>query len=196
MYLRPYGLSILYFKPNHRGKKESVLDALNFTVTPNTGNYSPDHDKDFYLRMHSYTGNPEQIIDINLCNDIDLAQANVYPNKTLTVEVYTVCESDDDKVNYCVDANGKYNGYLKVNCIYSIDSPDFVCIDPGEDGSLDLFYYALNDQWTKPVDNNKDVDSLSIYNTSNFHTSKVHAGSNLYCNSEPIENSIDCPDSP
>lgn len=196
LYLRTYGLSFLYFKPNHRGKKESVLDALNFKVSPNTGNYSPDHDKDFYLRMHSYTGNPEQIIDINLCNDIDLAQANVYPNKTLTVELYTVCESDDDKVNYCVDANGKYNGYLKANCIDSIDSPDFVCIDPGDDGSLDLYFPSLENNFWKEsdIDLNKATDSLMYTDINFLHTLNILAGDDLYCNTIPMQQEIECPE--
>ncbi len=194
LFLRPYGLSFLYFNPNRRGKKESVLDALNFTVNPEDGIYTPAHDKDFYLRMHSFSQSPEQIIDINLCNDIDLAYANVYPDKTLTVELYSVCESDDDKVNYCVDSNGNYNGYLKANCIDSIDSRDFVCIDPGPDGSLDLFYVLdpNNNHWEKKVDESKKLDSLSRESNIKFHTLRVHAGEDLFCNSEPLPENIDC----
>jgi hypothetical protein len=58
-----------------------------------------------------------------------------------------------------------------------------------------LFFYGLNDHWTKPdIDNNKDIDSLSHIDNQNFHGLQVHAGEDLFCNSKPLENKIDCPD--
>lgn len=135
--------------------------------------------------------------EIKLCDHITpILKVDVNEVKKIPINIYTLYESDDDKANYCIDysddgipyqfgQNGMSTDDLpgqryKANCIDLIDNIEHECIDPGDDGSLDL--YKNLSSW---------VDYSSDIITINNHTARILAGTDLKCSTLPRQNEID-----
>lgn len=84
----------------------------------------------------------DELISVNCCNESDLV-FHVGFMKTVDVNLYTVCESDDDLY---------VNPYMSTGL-----SPDAVCIDGGVDGTIDLMY---NKGFIDTLSNGRKVDTL------------------------------------
>lgn len=141
-----------------------------------------------------HTGNtvPDSVYVI-ACDTIKQFKADIYQEKTLHVNIYTLAETDDDIANYCIsDRNndGKIDskdsiGYFKPDCVTRIDSKNWECVLPGPDGSLDLF--NSQNHW-KRKDNNtsKAIDSIFVVSNQQLHTMKIFAGNDKFCNARPL----------
>lgn len=122
-----------------------------------------------------FSGSGRNIIEVRACHDSEpeLMLFTEDP-KSFVLELYRVCESDDDFQ------------VLPVGTV--VESPTEVCIDGGEDGTIDLMF---NDEFIpkNPV-TNKRLDIIS-YNAA-LKRYQVYAGENLKCdakahpNSEPL----------
>lgn len=146
------------------------------------------------------------------CENIEIANIDVRLSKpTQKIKVITVCETDDDQANYCIDKNGDgipygsnfwdengmyvsdVDGSLMSDCITPINSIGFDCIDPGIDGSLDLYAFPKIYQ-NKPNDLSRPKDVLA-YNPDKVYDLKVKPSFDpsftnpYFCNSRPLKES-------
>jgi hypothetical protein len=128
------------------------------------------------------------------CDTIDVMKVDIYPEKTLDVNIYTLAETDDDIANYCIDKNringpyeaGDVDGSLMPDCKTPISSPNHECILPGPDGSLDLFN-KVNPFWIdKDNDKSKPRDSI-LLPSNQTNLLKIYAGTDLFCNERPLK---------
>jgi hypothetical protein len=128
------------------------------------------------------------------CDTVRIAKLDIYPPKTLDVNIYTLAETDDDIANYCINKdgdnipyeNGDVDGSLKPDCKTKIDSKDWECVLPGPDGSLDLFNNLKS--WRRK-DNNASLDFDTLQGPENLnHLRKVYAGNDKFCNVRPLPN--------
>jgi hypothetical protein len=138
------------------------------------------------------TANTDSIYMMS-CDTIKVMKVDIYPEKTLDVNIYTLAETDDDIANYCIDKDGDKTpyevedsvGYFKPDCKTRIDSKDWECILPGPDGSLDLF--DKPSFWRdKDNDENKDKDSVNFKSFRELYTLRIFAGSDKFCNEKPL----------
>jgi hypothetical protein len=145
---------------------------------------------------------------LSICSDsiLDLA---VYPKIELGVHLLRLAESDDDYANYCVNfiadsipyQSGDVKPHLMADCITPIDSvyfpQRFECINPGLDGSLDLFLeniplsssvtgywyhrqdYDMTGDYDKIVYDPFDKSSLVIY-------ASLDTMGRYRCNTKPV----------
>ncbi len=150
-----------------KGASITTKDINN--MTSSSLSYNPTGQE---LDIH-HIGPPgaELNLKTELCSSNILLNTDTYPMKTISIDVYSLAESDDDQVNYCLSDRSK-----KKNCMDLITDPNHKCILPGIDGSLDLYN---NPTWVKPTDD--------IYKPNNL-IMEVRAGADLYCNSTPRTN--------
>jgi Tfp pilus assembly protein PilZ len=105
---------------------------------------------------------------IKVCADNEknknLTFADIYPLKSYVIDLYSLCETDDDVANYCHDRNGNgisfepgltggkpdYDGSLMPDCISPIVDSNHICILPGPDGTLDRFA-DINIRWNQKL---------------------------------------------
>lgn len=134
---------------------------------------------------------------VHACTDIHLFNTNTYPSQTLLINVYTLADTDDDKINYCPT-----DGSLLPDCTTPISDPNHDCIDVGPDGTLDLFadlsYWATNlqkpakprDEWVWTNGNNDQANTLRLKPSVTPILTNPY-----YCNSVPLPNNTDTPPS-
>lgn len=111
----------------------------------------------------------------------------------MIVEIYTLCESDDDVINYC-----STNPHLMPDCTTPIASATHECILPGADLTLDRY---LDHAFWRQRDNDlsKPSDILD-YTNQRLHELKIrpsydNATGRYFCNKRPQPNNIaPCPD--
>lgn len=140
---------------------------------------------------------------LTVCDEYPLIYTNVLDIKNYIVEIYTVCESDDDKRNYYPN-----NPTLLPDCITPISDYDHDCIAVGDDGSLDLFtdispssiWQNRSNDFSKPSDRLEYINPATGENdVDTRHNLRVKpsgtgtAADPYYCNSVPrINNSAGC----
>ncbi|MFZ1705880.1 MAG: hypothetical protein WAT79_16160 [Saprospiraceae bacterium] len=171
--------------------KTKVLNAVTFSdLTPDHLSYFKSGDELELTHVNTETNNT---FTIKACTpDINLLDVDIYPQKTMMVEIYTLCESDDDEINYCLSQPWKMLG-----CSTNITSSLHECIKPGADLTLDRFL-DLEFWEANRYDPSKPHDEL-IYTSPYYHELKIrpryNSVTNEYiCNSLPQANGIACPD--
>jgi hypothetical protein len=155
--------------------------------------FSPDESNELGLKYKG--GLNQDSVYVFACDTIKLFKTDVFPEKELHVNIYTLAETDDDVANYCITdrtGDGKINaqdstGYFMPDCKTRITSATHECILPGPDGSLDLFNSPTF--WVNKDNNvNKDRDSFYYESIGKLHTRKIFAGSDKFCNEMPMAN--------
>jgi hypothetical protein len=176
----------LSFIPDHDNKlkmtKFKPIGKFNYTVP-----------KKRVLHLQHAGALPIDSIYVIACDTIKQVKVDIYPQKTLHVNLYTLAETDDDIANYCIDKDGDgkpyetgdVDGSLLPDCKTPISSSSHECVLPGPDGSLDLFN-NITPFWTnKDNDIFKSIDSITIVANQN-HLRKIYAGSDKFCNERPL----------
>ena len=186
---------------NDKVKLTSNLSGVSKTKVFNTislSDLTPDHllygisgDELELTHIHSETQNS---FTVKACApDISLMEVDIYPSKTMTVEIYTLCESDDDVINYC-----NTNPSLLPDCSTPISSATHECILPGADLTLDryldhAFWREQNNDPTKPSD-------VLDFSPAAYHELKIlpsynPATNRYFCNKRPQPSNVaPCPD--
>lgn len=134
------------------------------------------------------------------CDDYDLINIDVLPPKTVQVDMYTLQESDDDIPRYCVNfipnniffEPGDVRGDLMFDCMTPISSlpheeaVNYVCIDKGNDGSLDGF--GGLSKYTNRDNGFSDRDELLNAGDggNKIHKLEILAGEDKICNERPV----------
>ncbi len=178
-------------------------------LTPNHINYSI---LGLELQLEHNFVETENSFLVKACANIDLMNVDIKPDKKLTVEIYTLCESDDDKPNYCHDKNDNgisfensadFDGSLMPDCVTPINSPTHNCIDVGPDLSLDRYLdrsfweQKIND-FTKPSDIfefNIMHPNLTKISPSYITPISLSSALGYFCNSRPLPTNVAvCPE--
>ena len=147
-----------------------IVPGLKGTV-----NHTVKHLNNSHFRFHDVSGCSSKIYEIE-----------TYLARTVSIDLYTLQESDDDEANYCIDKNGNgipwesgdVDGSLLKSCKVTdkIMSTDHVCINSGPDGSIDLYAYHTSANWIHPLD--------AIVGKGH-HSAKVIASTDLECQTIP-----------
>jgi hypothetical protein len=189
----------IYF---HNRKHKNMTRTINFEDnSPGILDYSID-DEGIEL---FHTGNYGfDSCYVKTCGYDSLLLVDIYLPSTLDVNLYILQESNDDYANYCVDYMGNGEPYdqigdvrgdLLADCVTPIDSlpnpSEFECINPGMDGTLDLYNEISFGYWKDRKDNdiNKPSDSLNP-NFNKRHLLKINPSVDnqgaYFCNSRPV----------
>ena len=121
----------------------------------------------------SYSGQATRdSASIHWCDAMDtIALLDIYNGtKHYPLHIWTLRESDDDIINYCLNNNS-----LMSDCVTPITSNSHECILPGPDGTFDL-YLSDNQPWI-----NHSSDSVIYYQQKRM---KVLAGKDRSCQSK------------
>lgn len=144
----------------------------------------------------------------HICDLDTLFKTDVYPNKTIKVDIYRLAERDDDYENYCVNkdttdaprsGNYDYDGSLAADCVTKIgdlpNADNFECINRGEDATLDYyievsepigsFYTDKDNDISKPIDIFKAQSLKAIHDVKVFPS--ISSGE-YFCNERVLTN--------
>ncbi len=129
---------------------------------------------------------PTYGLEIEACPNIEMLNADILDEKSIELNLFTLIESDDDILNFCIDkvkedaplANSNdIDEYLDVNCQDSL-SIDHKCLLPGDDASFDFYMDTkihINAPWLE-----FSCDSIVNEGTWFMH---VYAGEDKKCDS-------------
>lgn len=172
--------------------KAKVFNAVSLSdLTPGHLSYDVQGDE---LELTDIHAEAQNYFTVHACAPgISLMEVDIYPRKTMIVEIYTLCESDDDVINYC-----STNPHLMPGCITPIASATHDCILPGTDLTLDRY---LDHAFWRQKDNDlsKPSDILD-FSPPAYHELKIHPSYNpatgqYFCNKKPQPANIaPCPD--
>ncbi len=180
---------------------KSYLNNTELTVTPSV--VLDIEGVDQKIDVSSIHVNPRDSALVFICDSDTLFDVDIYPWIIEDIHIYRLAESDDDYANYCVNFDGDsihyevgdVQPYLLADCttpINSLPNPEsFECINPGLDGSIDLFFETTQGYWLNRMDNDPSgsPDNL-IFNPNLLSSLKIHPGKDASgeyrCNSRPV----------
>lgn len=117
--------------------------------------------------------------------------------KNYNLDIYALREVDDDLPNYCHDKDGNgtsfesnadFNIGLMPNCIDPITSTEHICIDPGEDGSVDL---SLD--LSSYLRGKNEIVEIPANGKVKVKQNSVKAGVDRECDTRPYRSGFDGP---
>ena len=117
--------------------------------------------------------------------------------KNYSLDIYTLREVDDDLPNYCHDKDGNGTSFesnadfdigLMPNCMDPIPSTEHICIDPGEDGSVDLSLDI-----SSYLRGKNEIVEIPANGKVKVKQNSVKAGVDKKCDTRPYRSGFDGP---